>query len=225
MYAGKLTVTTPAADPSLTDLATVKDELAISGTDSDTRLTRWIKEESAAISLYVGRQLRAEDVVETFRSDYPYYADHFYSSYYHHHPLTQRTPAGLRLRRFPVVSIASVIADGTVLVANVDYELEADRGLLYRLTDSGSRIPWFGLAIAVTYTGGWAQVTDVPGNVQSAVQNAVAYRLSGRSLDPNVRSISIPGVMDKQYFVPPATATRLPPAVCAAVDYLRDVSV
>ena len=67
MTVSVLTVLTPATSRALTTLGTAKDELGISGTDDDARLSRWIDEASERIETYLGRVLASETVREIFR--------------------------------------------------------------------------------------------------------------------------------------------------------------
>src|ERR1044071_9207493 len=98
-----LTVKTPATSFDLTDIDTVKDELEISGSESDDRLARYITEASRAIATWCNRVFGKETVAETFRNG-----------------------EGLEclvLARRPVVSITSIVEDGVTLSSS-DYELD-----------------------------------------------------------------------------------------------------
>jgi hypothetical protein len=115
-----VTVNTPANSYDLTLLATVKTELGILTTAEDDSLATYIKQASGMCAAYTNRVLISEIITESFRSRS---IDRMYQPKFE----------AIRLSRYPVTNISSIIEDTNVLVVNVDYEIDNDTGLLYRL--------------------------------------------------------------------------------------------
>jgi hypothetical protein len=228
-YRSILTVVTPAPDRSLVDLATVKDEFDITVTTTDARLQRWITESSNMIGQSVGRAFRAETVAEVFRASVYRNIDAPGERFFPARdammsPVDLYVPA-LQLVRFPIVSVTSIIEDGTTLDPAVDYELYPNAGLIYRLSGS-NRTNWFADQITITYTGGYVALTDVPSDLQLACMTLLRYRLGGKSRDPLLRQESVPGVLERQYTTGQASsASGLPPDVEALVGHYRGLSL
>jgi hypothetical protein len=224
-YTRILSVVTPASDTLLVSLDTTKDELNILDTSIDTRITRWITEESAELVAAIGRPLRAEAVIETLRAnsyriDAP--GEHFYPSYGNFDRGTRVN--GLSLRRYPIQSVTSIVEDGTALDPAADYEIDAEFGIVYRLT-AGVRIAWYGQTEVITYTGGYPSVAAVPSDIAKAVLTMVKHRRAGQTRDPMLRQVSIPGVIDQQFITPNGKDSGLPQEVCAVIDKYRDVHI
>ncbi len=127
------TVITPAATHDLTTLETVKDELGILNTAQDTRLYRWIAEASGFIKSYCNRTFAEEQVSELWRS-----AGGMGRFHHHHHGDGQTTVGFLQLRRFPVTTIDSVSEDDGTALTSDDYEIDAERGWLWRMSSRPS---------------------------------------------------------------------------------------
>jgi hypothetical protein len=142
----------------LCTLQDIKDRLAISDTDYDSMITAIIAGITGIFEGHCQRPLviTAADIVENYTG---------LSNY-------------LKLNRYPVVSITSIIEtwdysfDETPLTANTDYRLinVGKNGLLYRLYMS-----WRDLAdsIQVTYRGGYTAAGDVPGEGETAIPDAL----------------------------------------------------
>jgi hypothetical protein len=85
----------------------------------------------------------------------------------------------LWLSQWPIVSVSSVVADGTTLTVTTDYSV-LDRGL-YResLWDIGRR------TVVVTYQAGYVSLTDVPSDLKMIATRLAAdlLRMGGRSGD------------------------------------------
>lgn len=187
-----LTVDTPATTYDLTVLESVKEELGIKTNDRDARLRSLIRRASGIVADHCRRVFAKETVTETLRLvDRPHIA----------------------LQRFPVSSVTSVTADGSALGATL-YEVDAKRGLLYRLSGT-TRIAWCYDEVVVKYTGGFALVTDLPHGVEAAAIEVVKSLYFGGTRDPNVRSVEVPGVISKSYA---ANADPMPPL---AAEYLE----
>lgn len=133
---------------ALTLLATVKAELGISVSTHDTVLERLIGVASEAVARFCGRKLHYQAaIVETVRG----YGGQV-----------------LLLKRTPIVSITSIVIDGTTLAADSYSIKDADVGSVYREVGWQWTSPLAeGLAApaqvpgaevhkyTVTYTGGW----------------------------------------------------------------------
>jgi hypothetical protein len=179
------TTNTQAATYSLTTLAAVKLELAITDTTQDTWLGNIIQQISAQVASHCNRVFPPETITDTL--------------YIEQDPYPYQTPGGvepLQLSRWPVLSIASVTqivgtenVNGTItnttqaLVAGQDYELDALKGELLRLNPfTGVATCWEALPTIVEYTAGYGTETEesytVSGGTPSyTVQNAAAFSI------------------------------------------------
>ena len=197
MTASLLTVLTPASSRALTTLSTAKDELAITGTDDDARLSRWIDEASERIETYLGRILASETVREIFRLG--------------------GAALYLRLARRPVTAISAIDVDG-VTVGAEQFELDASAGLLYRL-HGDRRGCWHGGIVIVTYDAGYASIGTLPRPIETACLGLLRHRWAARDRDPMLRSLAIPGVATEQYWVGATDdAGDMPPEIAALLD-------
>ncbi len=173
-----LTVTTPAESYDLTVLATVKSELGITDRSEDENLARWITQASGEVAKRLNRVFAEETVTETFR-------------------FTSRQD-GLLLSRFPVSAIASIVENDTTLTA-ADYELVAQTGELNRLR-SDRAWQWPIGKIVVTYTAGYAAISDLPEGVERlAIIFVNQYRYAAPR-DPLLRSETTDGAGSSSYF-------------------------
>jgi hypothetical protein len=170
-----LTVTVPAPDPDLIDIASLRVIAGYAADDTShdddlealsSRLTADICV-ACRIAIVAGAAptLRRETLVQTFRR-----------------------PASMRLvlSRRHDVSVSSVIIDGVALASD-EYEVAPESGLLSRV-DSGCLQRWRGIDVAVTFQAGFA---DVPADLAGAVADLARYRLSEASRDPLVKSESV----------------------------------
>lgn len=183
-----LTVTTPAADRGLLSLAELRAATGVTGSGQDADLRTLGQRVAAAITRFcrvpaagaTTPTLRAETLSETFRLSGP--VDE------------------IVLARRPVVSIVSVTLAGETLDPTA-YESDAGAGLLYRLCGD-ARTCWPCGKIVVVYEAGFAVVPDDLRLAASKLATALWHE-AGR--DPNLRSESIPGVLDRQFWVSPAS--------------------
>jgi hypothetical protein len=224
-YSRILTVTTPAQDTMLVSLATAKDELDLTTSDKDARITRWIVEASAAITGYVNRKLRLETVVETFRAD-AYVSEapgeHFYprETTYAGTGFSDQPIPGIPLKRYPIVSMASIVEDTVTLDPAADYEVDAENGIVYRLSGT-TRIPWTGQVEVFSYSGGYATTDDVEPDIQTACLLMLKHRMAAQGRDPLLQRLSIPGVIDQQFWVGQTTKTAQSGLVPEAEDLVE----
>lgn len=198
-----LTPVTPATVTALTDLASVQAELGLSGTAEAGYLRGQIAQASAAISSWCGRVFAAETVREVWRPD--------------------RCVESMSLARFPVTSLGSVAEDGTTL-SSTDYELDAESGMLWRLS-ADERTTWRARKITVQYTGGYILPDQsnrtLPQDVQRAciLMVTAAYLAKGR--DPMLRSEGAQGIGQVSYLDPRAGMEALPPQAAALLQPYR----
>jgi hypothetical protein len=82
--------------------------------------------------------------------------------------------------------------------------------MLRRLTDDNETV-WPGCKIVVTYSAGWQTVPD--DLKLAAVKLAAVLWSEGERIDPNLKRESIPGVIDREYWVAPSGDTLIPQEV------------
>lgn len=224
-----LTVVTPADTQDLTTLAIVKDELGITDTSTDSLFSRWISECSEQIAAYLNRSFGQATVTETFRQPYIPHSS-FYLMRSHSFPAPRQGP--LTLRMWPVVSVTSVVEDDAVeddgttplAVDPGDYELDPSAGQLWRLLDDHPSY-WYAGKTVVTYVGGYALPGAAPLRLQQACLLLLKHRWAARGRDPMLRQVSIPGIIERQYWVGPTSGSDMPPEVEALIESFRARSV
>jgi uncharacterized phiE125 gp8 family phage protein len=216
-------IVTPAGSELLTTLERVKAELQITTSANDEVLEAKIAEASSDIQAALGKRLPREDVRETFWHDHdrhPLRAPHFGNP-------AQTT---LFLNRTPVSAIASVTVDDIVLDP-LEYRLDPDAGLLDRLSTDGIPYAWcFRKSVVVAYTGGYILPGETGRNLAYGIEGAVVALVSdywaSRGRDPTLRSESIPGIIDRQFWVGAVgDPGLLPPRVLASLSQFRRPAV
>jgi len=216
-------IVSPAESELLTTLERVKAELNITTDANDEILEAKIAEASSDIQAAVGKRLPREDVKETFWHD----DDRHLQRVAH---FGNRAQATLILNRTPVSAIASVTVDDLVLAPS-EYRLDPDAGLLDRLSTDGIPRAWcFCKSMIVAYTGGYALPGEDGRNLAYAIEGAVVALVSdywaSRGRDPTLRSESIPGVIDRQFWVGAVgDPGLLPPRVLASIAPFRRPAV
>jgi hypothetical protein len=167
------TVIAAAESYDLVTLDDLKDDLSISGTDSDAFLARAISKASAAAAQYCNRVFALETVEDVF--------DLTFSR------LQASGEQALQASRFPIASIASLVEGTTALVQDTDYRLDMASGLLYRL--SGTAVTsWCATPVTLTYDAGY---DAIPLDLQDAVTQMVSAMNFSRTRDPLLRSENI----------------------------------
>ena len=170
-YSIVTTVLSAAASYDLTDLATVKDELAIGADDAsdDSWLARAISQVSRSIERHCKRPFAPElicDVIDVEQDPFPY-----------------QTPGGfkaLQLSRWPVLGVVSVVqtlsaSTSQTLTEGVDFRLDAKTGQLLRLNKwLGVVTLWEPVPVTVIYTAGFGQLVAETGTVPQAAPYEVA---------------------------------------------------
>lgn len=126
----------------------------------------------------------------------------------------------LILARRPIVSVTSVVEAGVTLDPS-SYEIRPAEGVLLRLfNDSPSH--WAKDKIVITYVAGWA---TVPEGLKRAAHKLFALYLSENSKDPLVRSVNVPGVIEKTYWIGSATDPSIPQDVMDDLGPYLNVNV
>jgi hypothetical protein len=76
---------------------------------------------------------------------------------------------------------------------------------LYRLDGADRRMAWSAAKIVVTYTGGYDLPGDCPADLAGACRRAVKARFMSRLRDPLLKVRDVPGVIEEEYWVGPAS--------------------
>jgi hypothetical protein len=192
-----------ATVPATTRLLTTVDNVRLRGSVpedlDDETVEVLIASGSAAVETYLQRVLARETGIQTERID-------------------AYTSRGNRifLERTPVVSIASIVEDGTTLDTD-DYEVDLQTGELRRLVDDvyGS---WTG-KVVITYTGGYLlpeeENANLPADIEAAVilnvgaANALITQATAQSSGAAgiKRKSVLNGLIDITYFSPAESST------------------
>jgi len=179
-----LAVTTPAADRNLLTMAQIRRAVGVTDASQDGALADLNRQVAAAFSRRfltaagaTPPTFRLETLTETLRD---VVASHLW------------------LSRAPVVSITSVVVDGTTKDAT-DYEVDGRR--LYRLS-SDARVWWSAAKIVVVYSAGW---DVVPEEIELAASKLAQLLWSesaaqGRA-DPNLKRVRVDGVGEREWWV------------------------
>ncbi len=192
--------TVPPLSTQLTTLQAVQDEL---GVDSEPRMLGLVNQASAACCGFCGRSFARATWAETFGC----------------------VSETLVLSRLPVVSVASVACNGTV-VDPADLDLDAEAGLIRQYGAHGPNYEYSGLweqrvwrpsRTVVIYTAGYLLPNDpgrtLPDDVERAcleMVKALWFSSGSGARDPGVRSDSTEGIGTTQYRDPIPGAFGLP---------------
>lgn len=170
-----LRIVAPAASQDLINLDTLKLELGITDSSSDARLSQIITRASGVVTRISGRVWINEEVEEKFYFNF-----------------CECVPA-LVLRRRPIITINSLTENGSALTEDVDFSIDAERGMLYRINfvHFVNGVPG-SPSIVVDYNAGYTIGGSPPGNVPAIVEQATiimskAYWFGG-SRDPGIKS-------------------------------------
>jgi hypothetical protein len=182
-----LTVLTPAETYDLTTLETVKTEMEISGSAQDVFLGALIRQASGDVARYCMRVFALETVREVFRSTRLVWRRTDFADYRF-------------LARVPVVSVASIVEDGTGLVEGVDFEVDIDTGRLARLSGGDTIYGYgWGSVTTVEYSGGYQLLPSLPYDIERATIDLVKRRYYSRSRDPALRSQEVLDLVNKSF--------------------------
>jgi hypothetical protein len=204
-----LTVTQESETQDLTIVATVKSLLGITDSSQDAKLGILISQASALIAKSCNRVFGLASLVETF--------------YLHCSAET------LMLSRYPLVTLTSVVIDGTTLVLTdddaslVEVAAETEPALLRRLV-SDQICHWTGKKVVVTYTAGYTLLQGLPSDLEQACIALVRHLIGSSNRDPYAKRIEIPDVMTTDYWVGSiAGQGGLPPEVEAQISGYRNM--
>src|SRR3954466_6493089 len=171
---------------ALTTLASLKTELGITGSSSDTRLAALISQVSAAIETFCDRRFEQRTLTEIF------------------YPAERR----IYLSAWPVTAVTSVTDSGTLLDADDDYILDDEQGVLTPpIYGVGYGSPcgynrWW-TSLTVIYTGGYLlpadDDADLPGDIERACLDLAIRYYHGGGRDPALRSETVPGVIEQSW--------------------------
>jgi uncharacterized phiE125 gp8 family phage protein len=207
-------IVTPSQSELLTTLDRVKGELRITSCANDDVLQAKIGEASSDVQAAIRKRLPSEEVRETFWHD-----DICHRHARLHGSLTETT---LFLSRSPVSKLASATVDDEPIDPS-QLRLDPDSGLLDRLSTDGYPRSWcFQKSVIVGYTAGYVLPGATGRNLPAAIEGAVVALVSdywaSRGRDPTLRSESIPGVIERQFWVGSVgEAELLPPRVLASI--------
>jgi uncharacterized phiE125 gp8 family phage protein len=200
-----ITVTTPAATTDLTTLAAVKAELGLSTNEHEAQLSTYIRQASDTVERYCNRTFARESVSETF--------------------LPNRCLDSLMLTCFPVTAIASVVENGTTL-ASTDYKLEADTGVLFRVSNEVQRL-WSRGKIVVDYDCGYLlpgdDGRDLPHDIERAAIMLAAQSFLNAGTDASVKRESVDGIGSTERFS--LSASGMTPEAEAILARYRQVAI
>ena len=201
-----LTIVTAATVRALTTRDAVKGDLSLSGSGDDAWIDAQILAVSASIEAWCGRVFARETVAETWRN------------------FCQEM---VILDRAPVASITTVIEDDVTLAAS-DYDLDAQKGVIYRLSGD-CRTWWRAQKLVVTYAGGFllpSQVgANLPADIERACRLAVVSAFQQRGRDVMIRSESDTNIGSVSYLDPRGGTEALPPQVAGMLAPYKRWSV
>lgn len=213
-----IAVTEPAETIDLTTLAGVKLDLGITDGASDQRIEKWIAQASGIAVRYCDRPLALEGVTETFRRTGHQREYLWRDSLSSHAAGRSGETNGLRLTRYPIVSVAGVMVDGNVIDPSL---YEFDETELYRLTADGHPDAWhFGKSIVVAYRAGYAiPIVAAYADLERAVMSMVRdFRAATFRDDPFLKSRETVGVSRLEWWIPTASTMVLPPEISGLLD-------
>lgn len=201
---GIIAVVTPVSTTRLVTLASVKENLGLSGSTYDTLLTRFIDEATFRLARRSDRpHWGSERVTETWRFD----------DCQEHILLSRRPPS----------QIHTITVDGTALTT-ADWERDGRK--LYRLDGSDGRREWSSGKTVVDYTAGYVLEASAPADLAAACRTLVALQWFARARDPLVKSEDVPGVISQEYWVgdmPVDDPDGLPAGIASMCWYYRSI--
>jgi hypothetical protein len=212
------TVLTPAGTSALTTWEEVKLELGLPDSDqawAESAITRM----SSLIASYCDRVFGVRSIQDDFVPN-----EGSRNSW-----IGSREP--LVLSTWPVTAVTSVTVDGTALVADTDYRLDGDDGLLYRLDSDGGIAHWERQPVRAVYSAGYVLPADngylagsdasLPAELVDAALSLVSGKYFSRRRDPLLRSENVPDVGAAAYWVGSIGDDAMPANITAILDSYR----
>lgn len=194
-----LTVTTPASDTTLLSIVELRAAIGLTAGDTskDTELTTIGRR--IAVSIAKACKVKPGGVnPPTLRSELLTEVFHF-----------DGRIESLKLGRFPVSSLTSVVEGiATTLTADL-YELSGASGVLYRMCNGHGR-RWHCARATVVYQAGWETVPD---DLKFAAAKYIQAVYQQGSRDPLLRSVTVDGVGSRDFWVDPTRDTVVPAEV------------
>lgn len=228
MIQSSLRVVTPATSSLLTTLEHYREEIATSAADTDSRILRWIAEESGRIEDYLGRPLMQEGLEETFYfatgssfGTFSSWNAPFVGQY------SNQTNPPLVLSRRPVTGTPVCVLDDVTLDDD-EFLVDAGAGLLTKMTGGDDSLPswWFGTRLVVTYTAGYETIDDLPRPIEAACLGLLRHRSAATGRDPLLRRLEVPGVAMEEYWIGGrGDDGDLPPEITSALARYRSINV
>lgn len=208
------TVVTPADSYALTSRDAVKAELGITDGSVDALLDRYVAGASAAAAQYCNRVFQVEAV-----------SDAIWPAQDPHPWMLSGSFETLQLSRWPVVAVTSVTENGTALVQDTDFRIDAAAGRLFRLDGMGNVMRWNALPKIVAYSAGYqgqGGFGGVPPDVEDAVIRMVTTRYAARGRDRSLKQENIPGVIERSWWISTGSdAGNLTPDITDLLDNYR----
>lgn len=207
MLSPNFSVITAATDLSLLAIDELRAAVNISDSSRDADLQRIGKRVAAVIAAackvatdgVTPPTLRLETVSDTFRQN----------RWFGRRPQRDRDSLEgdetLYLSRRPIASVASVVEAGVTLDPG-SFEIRAGTGALVRLNNDVP-MQWARNKIVIVYDAGWDVVPD---GLKRAAEQLMQIYWSQQVKDPLVRQVSIPGVLERQFWIGAATDPAVP---------------
>jgi hypothetical protein len=192
-----VSIVTPTDDRALLTIQELRDAADVSdrSQDADLRALGLRVANRIAYACRIRRggavpaTLRQETILETFRE--------------RHHIGLGRWPRRLRLARRPIISVSSLTHDG-VTQDTTNLLIDASAGMIEWYSGRGA---FYGNTIAVQYVAGW---DIVPDDLKLAATMLVQQYLAAQDQEPGLRSINVPEVIERQWWIGQPTDPDLP---------------
>lgn len=113
----------------------------------------------------------------------------------------------LILSRRPIVTVTSVVENGVTLTQDTDFSVDAGAGILNRLNNDQPMAWMRHVKIVVNYDAGWA---TVPEGLKRAVTKLLRNHWFQNSRDPALKSINVPGVIERSFWIDNKTDPAVP---------------
>lgn len=225
-FFSSLVVTTPATSNRLTTKEHVRGDLNIKSGKDDVYIDRLIDSVSDAVTQYCERVFAQQSYTLTLSTDHRPSSSQFWN-------LRESIP----LWPSPVTTVTSVTENAVALVSGADYV--ADLGpppptppmpaALYRLDSNGNPRTWPRLSIVIAYAAGYTlpsqtkagETYTLPRSLEDVVIRLIKDRYFARDRDSLLRSESVPGVGDRQYWIDTGKDGDFSPDVREVLDRYR----
>lgn len=207
------TITTPPTVTRLTTVERFKQELGIVDSSNDALIGAKIDEATSDIESHLSRTLSRATFTETFWPE----------------SCERLCLDRLILARSPVASISSIAIDGASSAAD-DWRLDADAGLLYRLSGGRTGRWEFGTSVVVVYAAGYLlpgeSGRNLPPALESATLDLVSSYWASRGQDRTIMEEDVPGLGSIRRWVGAVGEVGdLPPDVMSKITPFRRIII